>query len=104
MDHTMADLVSYGQPLTFSPWLASPRLQVRARVGFLASSGAIVYWQRMRLTVRGTKTLSSARVVDLGDLAVDLLPAHRQREQDKKLALGPGAHCGSDDATIFTNL
>jgi integrase len=62
-----------------------------------------VDWQQRRLTVPGTKTQASARVVDIGDLAIDLLRAHRGQEREKRLLLGPGTDCGSDEATIFTN-
>jgi integrase len=57
-----------------------------------------------RLTIRGTKTKSSVRVVDLGQQAFALLSEHRLKEREKRLKLGPGATCGSDEATIFTNL
>jgi len=62
-----------------------------------------VDWTEQRLTVRGTKTVASARVVDLGETAIAGLHAQRQAEKEKRLALGPCADCGSDDATIFTN-
>lgn len=62
-----------------------------------------VDWTEQRLTVSGTKTVASARIVDLGDSAIAGLRAQRQAEKEKRLALGPGANCGSDDATIFTN-
>ena len=63
-----------------------------------------VDWEGRRITVRGTKTASSFRTVDLGDLAMTLLQEHRRHELEKRLSLGPGANCGSDDATIFTNI
>ena len=62
-----------------------------------------VNWEQQRLTVPGTKTQASARVVDLGEMAMDMLHLHRQAEREKKLKLGPGVTCGADDATIFTN-
>jgi integrase len=62
-----------------------------------------VDWQEDRLTVKGTKTEGSVRAVDLGDLAIALLHQHRLVEREKRLLLGPGVDCGSDDATIFTN-
>jgi integrase len=62
-----------------------------------------VDWEQQRLTVPGTKTRGSARVIDLGDMAIELLRSHRQAEREKRFALGPGVTCGADDATIFTN-
>ncbi len=61
-------------------------------------------WDERRLTVPGTKTVASARVVDLGQTAMELLSAQRRAEREKRLKLGPGADCGKDEATIFTNL
>ena len=63
-----------------------------------------VDWLEQLLTVSGTKTVASARVVDLGNTAIELLRQQRQAEKEKRLKLGPGASCGQDDATIFTNL
>ncbi len=63
-----------------------------------------VDWEERRLTVRGTKTTASARVVDLGANVMTLLSKCRSAEREKRLQLGPGAMCGSDDAPIFTNL
>jgi integrase len=63
-----------------------------------------VDWDQMRLTVPGTKTRGSARVVDLGEVAIALLRRHRVAEREKALKLGPGATCGQDRSTIFTNL
>ena len=63
-----------------------------------------VDWNAALLTIRGTKTRSSLRTVDLGSVALTLLTEHRLREREKRLKLGPGATCGSDEATIFTNL
>ena len=63
-----------------------------------------VDWEERRLTVPGTKTVSSARVVDLGPAAMELLSKQRTAEREKRLKLGPGANCGKDEATIFTNL
>lgn len=62
-----------------------------------------VNWEQQTLTVRGTKTEGSLRVVDLASLAVALLRDHRRVELEKRLKLGPGATCGDDHATIFTN-
>jgi integrase len=42
-------------------------------------------------------------VVDLGDMTIELLRRQRQEERAKRLMLGPGATCGADDATMFTN-
>ncbi len=36
--------------------------------------------------------------------ATQLLLSHRLAEREKRLSLGPGANCGANDATIFTNL
>ena len=63
-----------------------------------------VDWENQRLTIPGTKTKGSARVVDLGDAAVSLLRRHRAAEREKALKLGPGVTCGQDETTIFTNL
>ncbi len=61
-------------------------------------------WGERRLTVPGTKTVASAHVVDLGPTAMELLSRQRTTERAKRLKLGPGANCGKDDATIFTNI
>jgi integrase len=63
-----------------------------------------VDWQEARLGVPGTKTRASARTIDLGPMAVELLRSQRSAEREKKLLLGPEANCAGDDATIFTNL
>jgi len=63
-----------------------------------------VDWEHQRLTIRGTKTVASARLIDLAPLAMDLLHCQRQAEREKKLLLGSGAPCGTNDATIFTNV
>lgn len=63
-----------------------------------------VDWAEGRLTVAGTKTAGSVRIVDLGGLAMDLLAKHRAAEKEKRLKLGPGAQCGSNDATVVTNI
>ena len=62
-----------------------------------------VDWEERRLAIRGTKTQASARVVDLGPETLALLARWRMAEREKRLKLGPGATCGSDDAPIFTN-
>jgi integrase len=62
-----------------------------------------VDWERRQVTIRGTKTESSFRAIDLGDLPIVLLQEHRTHEREKRLVLGPGATCGSDEAPIFTN-
>lgn len=62
-----------------------------------------VDWEERRLTVEGTKTAASVRVVDLGIEVMALLAKHRSAEREKRLKLGPGATCGGDDAPIFTN-
>lgn len=53
-----------------------------------------VDWQKHTLVVRGTKTQSSLRVVDLGDVAMAVLREHRVREREKRFKLGTGAECG----------
>jgi integrase len=63
-----------------------------------------VDWQYERLSVPGTKTQASARMIDLGPLAIELLQAHRLSEREKRLMLGPGAACGRDEDTVFTNM
>ncbi len=63
-----------------------------------------IEWQQRRLTVAGTKTQASARIVDLGDTAISLLRNQRIAEREKALKLGAPATCGRDDSTIFTNL
>jgi integrase len=62
-----------------------------------------VDWQERRLTIPGTKTAASSRVLDVGPVGMALLSRCRSAERAKRLQLGPGATCGSDDATIFTN-
>ena len=57
-----------------------------------------------RLTLHGTKTQASARLVDLGETAMQLLREHRRAEKAKRLKPGMAATCGDGDATIFTNL
>ena len=121
-----ADSVEPPRPKKFVPFTPTPEqlnniLEVAdatpygpvARLGCLSSArqGELlsllwrdVDWERRRITVRGTKTESSFRTVDLGDLAIVLLQEHRRHELEKRLGLGPGADCGSEDATIFTNL
>ncbi len=63
-----------------------------------------VDWDELRVTVPGTKTAGSARVVDIGPDTMDLLSKQRTAEKEKRLALGPGAQCGRDEETIFTNV
>jgi integrase len=63
-----------------------------------------VQWEQQALIIKGTKTERSFRSIELGDLALALLREHRGRELEKRLKLGPGATCGGDSATIFTNL
>jgi integrase len=55
------------------------------------------------LTIPGTKTKGSARVIDFGGEVFSLLRRHRAAEREKALKLGPGAICGQDHAPIFTN-
>jgi integrase len=62
-----------------------------------------VDWQERRLSIPGTKTTASVRLVDLGSETIALLSRWRTAEREKRLKLGPGATCGSDDAPIFTN-
>jgi integrase len=62
-----------------------------------------VNWDQMLLTVPGTKTKGSARVIDFGDEVFSLLRHHRTTEREKALMLGPGANSGQDAAPIFTN-
>jgi integrase len=76
-----------------------------ARQGeLLRSSWSDVDWAFASLTIRGTKTEGSFRKIVLGDLGIALLKEHRRKELEKCLKLGPGATCGDDGATVFTNL
>ncbi len=94
----IADTTPYGLLARFAALTA-------ARQGeLLAAAWHDVDWEHDRLTVRGTKTRGSARVIDLAPMAMDLLRGQRQAEREKRLSLGPGATCGTDEATIFTNL
>ncbi len=95
---TVADATSYGPVARLAALTGARQGEV------LSLSWRDIDWQEQRLTVHGTKTQASARVVDLGPLAIDLLARHRKAEKAKRLALGPGTDCGADDATIFTNL
>jgi len=61
-------------------------------------------WENHRMSIMGTKTAASVRVVDLGPEALALLSKRRISEREKRLRLGAGAACGGDDAAIFTNL
>ena len=58
---------------------------------------------RTEMSLTRDKFTLAVRVVDLGNGAIALLRQHRRSDQEKKLRLGPGATCGQDDATIFTN-
>ena len=62
-----------------------------------------VAWEECRLSVPGTKTAASVRSLDLGPGTMTLLSRWRTAERAKRLKLGPGATCGSNDAAIFTN-
>jgi integrase len=90
-----------------TPYGALARLAVLtgARQGELLSlRWRHVDWVEQRITLPGTKTRQSARVVDLGPAAIELLRQQRTAEREKRLKLGPGGVCGSDEATVFTNL
>ena len=90
-----------------TPYGPVARLAVHtgARQGELLSARwRDIDWEQRRLTLHGAKTQASARVVDLGETAMQLLREHRRAEKEKRLALGSGVTCGDDDATIFTNL
>jgi integrase len=63
-----------------------------------------VDWERRLLRIAGTKTKSSIRTVDLGDLAIAVLQKQRLAEREKRLKLGPAAACATDESTVFTNL
>jgi integrase len=63
-----------------------------------------VDWSAGRLSIPGTKTRGSFRTLDLAEETNSMLHRHRTAEREKALKLGPGATCGQDDATIFTNL
>jgi integrase len=93
-----ADLTPYGP-------LARLATLTGARQGELLSlRWRHVDWTEGRLTVPGTKTQASARTVDIGELAIDLLRSQRVAEREKRLKLGAEASCGGDEAAIFTNL
>lgn len=62
-----------------------------------------VDWDGRRLSIPGTKTAASLRIVDLGPETIALLSKWRRAEREKRLKLGAGATCGSDDSSIFTN-
>jgi integrase len=95
---TVADQTPYGP-------VARLAALTGARQGeLLALRWRDIDWTARHLTVRGTKTESSLRQVDLGEMALALLQEHRRHELEKRLMLGPGADCGSDSATILTNL
>ncbi|HLF77345.1 MAG TPA: tyrosine-type recombinase/integrase [Dehalococcoidia bacterium] len=103
---TLAELAKVLATADDTPYGSVARLAALsgARQGELLSlTWRDVDWQAQTLTVRGTKTQSSLRKVDLGDVAVNLLRDHHKHELEKRLKLGPGADCGSNEATIFTN-
>jgi integrase len=59
--------------------------------------------ERRRLTLPGTKTRASARVIDIGPDACELLRSHRQAQKERGLLLGAPALFGGDGAYVFTS-